>query len=76
MNEIDKYEQWKCEIKKLESRNIDGDLLYDYAKIGPKILDEVIELNKLNDKALKKYCKLHREKRKLEAKQLIKLLYD
>lgn len=75
MVEVDKYEQWKIEIKQLAARKIDGDMLCEYVKMGPKILDEVIQLNKLSDAKFKKYCKLHRKKRKLEAEQLIEILY-
>lgn len=70
----DTFEQWKEEILKLAARDVDAGLLADFRRLGPRFLNELLALNSLSDKELKRYCKLHRKKERLMTERFIELM--
>ena len=58
-------------LQQLSERDIDASLLQELLNSGVKSLPEVIQLNQLTDKELKKYNKLYRKKKRCELQPFI-----
>lgn len=71
---VDEFKLWKIELKKLTLRSNNGNFVKEYIHLGPKCLNEIIKLNELNDEEFAEYCKLWKEKQRIEAEQLLELI--